>query len=76
MPPNFSDEMDTELWTMAKKCDESMLEYSVRFRESARKFAQLPIGADVLQEVHLCRYFKRGMPASWQDKLAASGAVY
>ncbi|GMF30839.1 unnamed protein product [Phytophthora fragariaefolia] len=39
-------------------------------------FAELPEDADIVSEVQQCRYFKRGMPRAWQDKLAAAGVVH
>ncbi|GMF40265.1 unnamed protein product [Phytophthora fragariaefolia] len=44
--------------------------------ENIRMFAELPQDAEIIPEVQQCRYFKRGMPRAWQEKLATSGVVY
>ncbi|KAG6611434.1 Pol Polyprotein [Phytophthora cinnamomi] len=76
VPHDFSEDLDNELWTMTKRRDESVHKFSQRMRENIRMFAELPQDAEVIPEVRQCRYFKRGMPRAWQEKLAASGAVY
>ncbi|POM80135.1 Gag-pol fusion protein [Phytophthora palmivora] len=76
VPHDFSEDLDNELWTMTKRRDESVHKFSQRMRENVRMFAELPQDAEVIPEMQQCRYFKRGMPRAWQEKLAASGAVY
>ncbi|CAI5712118.1 unnamed protein product [Peronospora destructor] len=71
--PNFSEDLDSELWHMTKKKDETALKLSQSLRYSVRMFAELPEDAEVIPEVQQCRFFKRAMPRDWQDKLAASG---
>ncbi|GMF14413.1 unnamed protein product [Phytophthora fragariaefolia] len=76
VPPDFSDDLDNELWTMTKHRDETVLKFSNRLKENIRMFAELPQDTEEIPEVQQCRYFKRGMPRIWQEKLAASGVVY
>lgn len=76
VPPDFSEDLDNELWTMTKRRDETVLKFSQRLKENIRMFAELPQNAEEVPEVQQCRYFKRGMPRGWQDKLASAGVVH
>ncbi|OWZ20899.1 hypothetical protein PHMEG_0004627 [Phytophthora megakarya] len=75
VPHDFSDDLDNEVWRMAKRLDESVLKVSHRVKENNRMFTELSQDAEEIPEVQSCRYFKRGMPRAWQEKLAASGAI-
>ncbi|CAI5742716.1 unnamed protein product [Peronospora destructor] len=66
-------DLDSELWHMTKKKDETVLKLFQSLQDSVRMFAELPEDAEVIPEVQQCRFFKRAMPRDWQDKLAASG---
>lgn len=76
VPHDYSEDLDNRLWTMTKRQNETMLKFSERVKKNIRLFAQLPQNAEEIPEVQQCRYFKRGMPRAWQEKLAAAGVVY
>ena len=76
VPHDYSEDLDNELWTMVKRRDETVLKFSQRLRENIRLFAELPQNAEEIPEIQQCRYFKRGMPRAWQEKLSAAGVVF
>ncbi|OWZ09541.1 hypothetical protein PHMEG_00017741 [Phytophthora megakarya] len=62
VPHDVSEDLDNELWIMAKRRDESVVKFSQRVKENIRMLAELPQDAEEIPEVQQCRYFKRGMP--------------
>ena len=52
VPPDFSEDLDYELWHMTKTRDETVLKLSQRLRDSVRMFSEIPEDAGILPEVH------------------------
>ncbi|KAE9353417.1 hypothetical protein PF008_g5011 [Phytophthora fragariae] len=75
VPHDVSEDLDNELWAMTRRSKESVLQFSQRPKENICMFAELHQNTDAIPVVQQCRYFKRGTPRAWHEKLEASGVV-
>ena len=76
VPPDYSEDLDEELWNLIKRRNETVQRCLARLRELAQTHAELPQDAQTISQLQLCCYFRRVMPANWQDKLALCGTSH
>lgn len=75
LPVDDSEKLQEDLWEIRKPRDESLAEYSKRFRALARQentLARLN-GTSPMCEDALCRLYKRGLPYDWQTSTMPAG---
>lgn len=78
MPIDYGEKLQEELWEIRKLRNETLSEYSKRFRTLVRMqqtLAELSHTTKMAEEA-LCRLYKRGLPFDWQNKYDSSGLVY
>ena len=77
VPDNYGEILEEELWQMRKKKEETVQQFSRRFREVLRYIKVLPHNTEYdLPESTLMRAYKRSMPMQWQNQALMSGQSF